>query len=73
MCDQYMVARLNISDILLKEYMKYESSVLMLAVTMRVWYQKPSLSFAMWMVASWYCIMASMIYVNKNINANDKM
>ena len=36
MCDQYMVARLNISDILLKEYMKYESSVLMLAVTMRV-------------------------------------
>ena len=31
-----MVARLNISDILLNEYMKYESSVLMLAVTMRV-------------------------------------
>ena len=40
-CDQDMIARLNIADVVLKEYKKDESSVSMLAVIMRVSYQKP--------------------------------
>ena len=35
-CDQDMIARLNIADVVLKEYKKNESSVSMLAVIMGV-------------------------------------
>ena len=51
--DSDMITRLNVADVALKEYKKDGLSVSMLAVVMGVWYQKPWLSFAKRMVASW--------------------